>query len=173
MSSFLLTTGILIGSFVGFWYGPWSLNLDHRARNLIVQDHLQEGVDLFCGKQSMHFRKTQSMRLFGMLPEQSLCALNPVQIKELLNRCLEEERIFIYRAEVHAQLATLLFEEQPRESTALGMGFVLWSSERRVCDLRVRLAMVLEAEGKMVEAIDVWEEALGYPISARMAHGVG
>ena len=50
VSSFLLTTGILIGSFVGFWYGPWSPNLDHRARNLIVQDQLQEGVDLFLWK---------------------------------------------------------------------------------------------------------------------------
>ena len=47
VSSFLLTTGILVGSFVGFWFGPWSPNLDHRARTLIVEDHLEEGVALF------------------------------------------------------------------------------------------------------------------------------
>ena len=116
VSSFLLTTGILVGSFVGFWYGPWSPNLDHRARNLIVQDHLQEGVDLFLWKAEYALSKeAKHEALWNAARTASLRSESNIQIRDLLNRCLEEEN-FIYRAEVHAQLATLLFEEQPRES---------------------------------------------------------
>lgn len=173
VSSFLLTTGILVGSFVGFWYGPWSPNLDHRARNLIVQDHLQEGVDLFLWKAEYALSKeAKHEALWNAARTASLRSESSIQIRHLLNRCLEEED-FIYRAEVHAQLATLLFEEQPRESIKHWEWALYYGHQKdESVTWRVRLAMALEAEGKMVEAIDVWEEALGYPNSARMAHMV-
>ena len=173
VSSFLLTTGILVGSFVGFWYGPWSPNLDHRARNLIVQDHLEEGVDLFLWKAEYAISKeSKHTSMWNAARTAALRSQSSVWVKDLLNQCLEEED-FLYRADVHAQLATLLFEEQPRESIKHWEWALYYGHQKsESVTWRVRLAMALEAEGKTIEAIDVWQEALGYPISARMAHMV-
>jgi len=173
VSSFLLTTGILVGSFVGFWYGPWSPNLDHRARNLIVQDNLEEGVDLFLWKAEYAISKeSKHTSMWNAARTAALCSESSVWVKDLLNKCLEEED-FLYRADVHAQLATLLFEEQPRESIKHWEWALYYGHQKEESvTWRVRLAMALEAEGKTIEAIDVWQEALGYPTSARMAHMV-
>jgi len=173
VSSFLLTIGILVGSFVGFWYGPWSPNLDHRARNLIVQDHLEEGVDLFLWKAEYAMSKeSKHTSMWNAARTAALLSPYNVWVKDLLNQCLEEED-FLYRADVHAQLATLLFEEQPRESIKHWEWALYYGHQKEESvTWRVRLAMALEAEGKTIEAIDVWQEALGYPTSARMAHMV-
>ena len=67
----------------------------------------------------------------------------------------------------------LLFEEQPRESIKHWEWALYYGHQKEESvTWRVRLAMALEAEGKTIEAIDVWQEALGYPTSARMAHMV-
>lgn len=173
VSSFLLTTGILVGSFVGFWFGPWSPNLDHRARTLIVEDHLEEGVALFQWKAEYAFSKeAKHTALWNAARTAALRSESISWVKELLQRCLEEED-FLYRADVHAQLATLLFEELPRESIKHWEWALFYGHDRdESVSWRVRLAMALEAEGKTTEAIDVWQEALGYPASERMAHMV-
>ncbi len=173
VSSFLLTTGILVGSFVGFWYGPWSPNLDHRARNLVVQDQLEEGVNLFLWKADNALsRESKHTALWNAARIASLRSDSIGWVKGLLQKCLDEED-FLYRADVHAQLATLLFEEQPRESIKHWEWALYYGHDREESvTWRIRLAMALEAEGKNTEAIDVWQEALGYPKSARMAHMV-
>lgn len=173
VSSFILTTVVLISSFAGFWYGPWSPNLDHRARNLIVQDNLDEGIDLFLWKaeyalsnEVKHTAMWNAARTVALRSESSIWA------KQLLDDCLQEED-FLYRAEVHAMLATMMFDEQPKESInhwewALYFGH----QKEESVTWRVRLAMALESEEKTREAIDVWQEALEFPESARMAHMV-
>jgi len=173
VSSFLLTTGILVGSFVGFWFGPWSPNLDHRARTLIVEDHLEEGVALFQWKAEYALSKeAKHTALWNAARTAALRSESISWVKELLNRCLEEKD-FLYRADAHAQLATLLFEELPRESIKHWEWALFYGHDRdESVSWRVRLAMALEAEGKTTEAIDVWQEALGYPASERMAHMV-
>lgn len=171
--SFIFTTGILIAAFVVFWYGPWSPNLDHRARKLVVQNQLEEGIELFLWKAEYALSKDeQHTAMWNAARTVALRSNSTVWAKQLLNRCLEEQD-FKYRADVHAQLATLLFDEQPREAIrhwewALYYGADLEES----VTWRVRLAMGLESEGKTTEAIDVWREALSFPASERMAHMV-
>ena len=167
-----LVTGLLLSLTFGvYWFGPWSPTLENRARKLIVAGDLEQGVDLFLWKADNALSETQ--RHEALWNAARLVALRSDSLtwsKELLRRCLDEKN-FALRAEAHAQLAAILFEDQPRKAIenwqwALYHG----SSLEESTQWRIRLAMALEAEGDIDGAIDIWEEATNESKSARIAH---
>ena len=171
--SLTFTSLTIFGSFCGFWYGPWSPNLEHRARILIVDGQLEEGVDLFLWK--AEYALTSKQRDKALWDAARLVSLRSDSMrwsKELLENCLKQSD-FKYKADAHAQLAALLFEAQPREAIKNWEWALFYGGDHKnAVTWRVRLAMALEAEGNKEEAISVWEDAIEHPESARMAHMV-
>src|SRR6056300_666457 len=146
--SFIFSVVLICSIFSVYWYGPWSPNLEHRARKLIVSGDLNKGIELFLWKAEHSF--SEEARYEALWDAARLVALKSDSLKwskDLLTKCLEEEN-FPKKAEAHAQLAAILFEAQPKEAIehwkwAIYHGYQKERAEQR----RVRLAMALEAEG--------------------------
>ena len=167
-----ILTGILISAIFGvYWFGPWSPTLESRARKLIVAGDLEQGVDLFLWKADNAF--SDNTRHDALWSAARLVALRSDSLtwsKELLTRCLDEKD-FKLRAEAHAQLAAILFEDQPRQAIENWQWAIYHgSSSEESIQWRIRLAMALESEGDIDGAIDIWEEATSQTKSARVAH---
>jgi len=156
---------------VVYWFGPWSPNLEHRARKLIVSGELNEGIDLFLWKADNALSAEQ--RHNALWDAARLVALKSdslVWSKTLLYRCLEEKN-FPHTAEAHAQLAAILFEDQPKQAIEHWQWAIYYGYQKEEAEKwRVRLAMAMEAEGNIEGAIDIWEESTGFSSSARIAH---
>ena len=167
----IFATTIICGSFVLFWYGPWSPNLEHRARTLILEDRLEEGVDLLLWRAKYAVTTEEKHKsLWDAARMVALKAHSMTWAKSMLQLCLQEDD-FIYKADVHAQLATLLFEEQPRESIQHWEWAIYYGHDRKeAITWRIRLANALEGDGDVQRALDIWQEAVVFPESARMAH---
>ena len=154
-----------------YWFGPWSPTLEHRARKFIIAGELEKGVDLFLWKADNALSDNQ--RHEALWSAARLVALRSDSLtwsKELLLRCLDEKD-FPLRAEAHAQLAAILFEDQPRQAIEHWQWAIYHgSNQEESIQWRMRLAMALEAEGDIDGAIDIWEEAANEKKSARVAH---
>lgn len=171
VSSFIFTVILICATFSVYWYGPWSPSLEHRARKLIVSGELHKGVELFLWKAEHAFTEEQKHQ--ALWDATRLVALKSDSLmwsKELLYRCLEEEN-FPEKAEAHAQLAAILFEDQPRQAIEHWQWAIFYGYQKEEAQQwRVRLAMALESEGNIEDAIDIWQESTSFPESARIAH---
>jgi tetratricopeptide (TPR) repeat protein len=169
--SFIFTVLLLSSVFVVYWFGPWSPTLENRARKLIVAGDLEKGVELYLWKADNALSKSKKHE--ALWNAARLVALRSDSLswsKELLTRCLAEPD-FPLQAKAHAQMAAILFEDQPRKAIehwqwAIYHGIELEESVQ----WRIRLAMALESEGDIDGAIDIWEEASNEKKSARIAH---
>jgi len=165
-------TGLLLGLLFGvYWFGPWSPTLDNRARKLIIAGDLEQGVELFLWKADNAFSTSQKHE--ALWSAARLVALRSDSLtwsKELLSRCLEEKD-FPLRAEAHAQMAAILFEDQPRQAINHWQWAIYHGNElEESIQWRIRLAMALEADGDIDGAIDIWGEAAQESKVARVAH---
>lgn len=169
--TFIFSVLFICTAFSVYWFGPWSPNLEHRARKLIVSGELEEGVDLMLWKAEHAFSEEQRHdALWGAARLVALKSDSLMWSKELLYRCLEEKN-FSQKAEVHAQLAAILFEDQPRAAIEHWQWAIYYGYQTEKAEQwRVRLAMALEGEGNIEAAIDIWEESTGFRSSARVAH---
>lgn len=169
--TFILSVLMICATFSVYWFGPWSPNLKHRARKMIVSGELEKGVELFLWKAEHALSEEQ--RHEALWSAARLVALKSDSLmwsKELLYRCLEEKN-FPKKAEAHAQLAAILFEDQPRQAIEHWQWAIYYGyQEEKAQQWRVRLAMALEAEGNIEAAIDIWEESTAFRASARIAH---
>jgi tetratricopeptide (TPR) repeat protein len=169
--SFIFTGLLISATFSTYWFGPWSPTLESRARKLITAGELEKGVELFLWKADNAL--SPSTRHEALWSAARLVALRSDSLtwsKELLTRCLDEKD-FSLRAEAHAQLAAILFEDQPRQAIEQWQWAIYHGTDlEQSIQWRIRLAMALESEGDIDGAIDIWEEATNELKSARVAH---
>ena len=138
---------------------------------MIMADDLKGAVELYLWKADYALSDSaEHNALWSATRVVTLKSNSLLWSKSLLERCLQTSG-FPHLAKAHAYMATLLMEEQPRESIehwqwALYHGH----NQQEAPQWRVRLATALENEGDLDGAIDVWEEAIDDQESARVAH---